>query len=655
MLIKILKILIYALALISVSAYPQTYTTESPDKNLIMTIDTSDSLRYSISRKGVRIIDDSPLGFEFKGEKPMKSSFTVINKPGIKKCFEKWKPVVKNRHSEVSLDWNEQTIELLEKSGEGRRMDLTVRVFNDGVAFRYTIYGGSKPGDRKITKELTGFSLPSTSKAWMGLYRRNYTSPQESEFQERLISEMPSDTVVGLPMLVELSPESYIAITEAHIENYPGCYLGRGDKSPSTGRIMVTTRLSPLPGEGEDGVKAYFDEKTYTPWRVILAAEHPGRFIETDIIASLNPPCAITDTSWIKPGMSAWDHWWSGDVKMDMETIKEYIDLASEQKWPYMLIDWSWYGKHNSANADITIPAPQIDIKELVEYAGRRGVRCWLWLHNSDANRNDAYKDAFPLYREWGIAGVKIDFMSREDQEMVAWYRRIVKAAAENHLLVDFHASFKPDGIDRTYPNLLTREGLLGEEYSKFSDRIVPRHNVTIPFTRMIAGPMDYTPGGFLNVTPSQFRQQTPTLVMNTRCAELAKFVIYESPYTVFSDHPRNVLGQHGIEFLKNFPTVWDDTKCLGGYPGEYIIMARQAGDNWYIGAMTNESERDVIIDTSFLPEGSYTIQFWKDGKNAKQTPSSLTSSANKITSGDPLSIRMASGGGFVAIITPLD
>lgn len=632
----------------------QSFHTTSPDGNVGITIDNSDRLTYSVSYKGAEVVATSPLGFEFKDEKAMDGGFVVVNKPKVERMDEGWEPVVKNRHSKVSEAWNEQTIELREKGDGHRRMDLTVRAFNDGVAFRYTLYGGDKPGDRHITREKTGFTLPGTAKAWMAIYDRNYTSSQESEFQPAELCDIPSDRVCGLPFLVEISDKEYIAISEAHIEDYPGFYIGKGTFPDGNGRMTVVAKLSPLPGEKEDGVKARFHEKKSTPWRVILVGDNPGKFIESEIISALNPPCAIQDTSWIKPGMSAWDHWWSGEVKMETEVIKEYIDLAAAQGWPYMLIDWQWYGNYNRPDADITTPAPQLDMPAILGYARSKGVRCWLWLYSSDVNRNDAYKKAFPIYRDWGIAGVKIDFMDRDDQEMVNWYRRIVKEAAANKLMVDFHGAYKPDGLERTYPNLLTREGVLGEEYSKFSNRIVPRHNVTLPFTRMVAGAMDYTPGGFLNVPPSGFKKQSPTLVMNSRCAELAKFVVYESPYTVFCEHPANVSGQPGADFLKSFPTTWDDTRFISGYPGEYIVVARQAYGRWYVGAMTNEDKRKVDIDTSFLPSGRYEATCWTDGKDASKHPDRVRKKTLTISSGDKISIDMASGGGFAAILTPV-
>lgn len=631
----------------------QKFDVQSPDGKLQMEINNEELLSYSITYGGKTLVYDSPMGFEFKGEQPMKGGFELTTQPQSVPMEESWAPVVRNKHKKVHLQWNETTLNLKEKEGDGRRMDLIVRVYDNGVAFRYQLYGGRKVGNRKITKELTGFSLPENATGWAAIYNQKYTSSQETEFVPMTLGELPMDTVAGLPFLVEIDKENYLAITEAHIENYPGFYIGRSETDVE-GRQMLTTMLSPLPGEQEDGLKALFSEKISTPWRVVMVANHPGKFIEAELIAGLNPPCAIEDSSWIKPGISAWDHWWSGEVKMEMDVIKEYIDLASAQGWPYMLIDWQWYGDFNQPHADITTPAPQLNMPEILEYARSKNVRCWLWLYCTDVNNNDSYKEAFALFEKWGIAGIKIDFMDRDDQEMVNWYRKIVQTAAEHKLMVDFHGAYKPDGIERTYPNLLTREGVLGEEYSKFSDRIIPEHNITLAFTRMLAGPMDYTPGGFLNVNIKDFKQQSPTLVANTRCAELSKFVIYESPLTVFSDHPKHVLGQPGADFLSMVPTVWDDTRFVSGYPGEHIVIAKQSGEKWFIAAMNNSEKRTVEVETSFLPDGEYELEYWADGNDSDKNPTSVKKGKVRISAGKSIKLKLGASGGYVGIFTPV-
>lgn len=626
----------------------------SPDGYIGMTVEYGDELSYSVSYHGKVIIGNSPLGFEFKDENRLQNDLILQNVPISELKNEFWEPIVKNKHEKISRIWNEMTFRFQERSGDCRKLDFIIRVYNDGVAFRYRLYGTRKIGDRELVRELTTFSLPDSSTAWVTEYGGKYTGGQEKEFIRTPLQELPTTLVAGLPFLIEIDKKNYVAISEANIDNYPAFFMGTA-ATDETGSVRLITKLSPLPGEDEEGVKARFASEIATPWRVIMIGDTPGKLIESEIIRGLNPPCTMEDTSWIKPGMCAWDHWWSGEVKMEMDVIKEYIDFAAVQGWPYMLIDWSWYGEHNKSEADVTKPAAQLNMPELLAYARSKNVRCWLWLHSSDANKNDAYKEAFALYEKWGIAGVKIDFMSRSDQDMVNWYKRIVVEAAKHKLLVNFHGAYHPDGFERTYPNLLTREGVLGEEYSKFSDRIVPKHNVTLAYTRMLAGPMDYTPGGFLNVTKENFKQQSPTLVENTRCAELSKFVIYESPLTVVSDHPSHILGQVGADFLKIVPTTWDDIRFLGGYPDEYVALAKCSNERWFIGAMNNEEERTIKIDTSFLPSGKYRLEYWADGKYASKKPMDVNRDAVIWTAGKPLTIKMAAGGGYVGVFVPFD
>ena len=610
-------------------------------------VNDAGGLVYSIDFQQKEIISRGRMGFEFMKEPALGAGLSIVKKETFA-VRNTWYPVVRVKKAQVDDKYNGLRLSLKEDTGLRRSMDLEVRAYDDGIAFRYKLPAAAVIGNRVITRELTGFPFPGDAKAWVAQYG-GYATSQESEFKPVRLRDLTRQTVAGLPMLIEVDTSVFAAVTEAAIDHYPGSYIG--SDSLQDGRVMLTTRLAPLPGEPADGLKARFDDSVYTPWRVIMLAETPGRLIESGIIETLNSPCAIKDVSWIKPGISAWDHWWSGEVKMDMPTIRQYIDLAARQGWPYMLVDWQWYGPFNDPRADITRTAPQLDMPALLAYAASKHVRLWLWLYSTDVNRNNNYEKAFALYEKWGIAGVKIDFMDRDDQEMVDWYHRIIKAAADHHLLIDLHGAYKPDGISRTYPNILTREGVMGEEYSKFSNRITPEHNVTLPFTRMLAGPMDYTPGGFINVTPDAFRQGTPTEVKNTRAVELSKFVIYESPFTVYCDAPEHITGQPGADFLRHVKTVWDDTKVLAGYPGKYIVVARRSGGSWFIGAMTNEEARDITLNLDFLPKGEYRLESWEDAADAGIHPQNLLKSTRKISSGASLRITMAKGGGFVGIL----
>ena len=630
--------------ILSVISKGQILTVKSPDGKINVTITNNDILGYSVSYNGRAIINPSRLGFEFKDELAMTGNFILVDQ-SVKSFNESWIPVVKSKHAEIVNNYNELQLTLKEKSDPMRQMELFVRAYNDGAAFQYKLLRSGKVGDRQITKELTTFNIPGDPKAWIVEYG-GYSSSNEAEFIEHPLSYLNEKSIAGMPMLMEYGNNCWVAISEAKIDNYAAFYIGTNGAAN-----QLTTKLVPVPGEPEAGVKVRFSDEVCTPWRVLMIGETPGTLIESEIIQNLNDPCEIKDPSWIKPGMSAWDNWWSGEVKMEMPVIKQYIDLASSMGWPYMLVDWQWYGKFNSPDADITKWAPQINMPEIIEYARSKNVKIIIWLYSSDVNRNSAFKKSFPIYEKWGVAGIKIDFMDRDDQQMVNWYHDIIKCAAENHLMVDFHGAYKPDGIIRTWPNMITREGVMGNEYYKFSNKMSPEHNVKLAFTRMLAGQMDYTPGAFLNVTREQYKNQTPAVVWNTRAAELSKFVIYESPLTVVCDHPDNILNQPGSDFLKLVPTTWDDIKFISGYPGDYIAIAKRSGDKWFVGVMNNSIGKSIDLNLSFLPAGNYKAQTWSDTKNSEKEPKEIKNAILSIKSPGIFKVKMAKDGGFVAIL----
>ena len=638
------KSVLMVLIFIGAIANSQNIIVKSPDSKIVVTISNNEKLIYSVTYNGRNIVNPSQLGFEFKDELSMTGNFTIVDQ-SVKNFNETWAPVIKSKHAEIVNNYNELLLVLKEKSDLMRQMEFYVRAYNDGAAFRYKLSRSAKIGDRQITKELTTFSIPDDPKAWIVDYK-GYSSSNEAEFFVHPLSFLTDKSIAGMPMLMEYGNNCWVAITEAKIDNYAAFYIGTNGVSN-----QLTTKLVPVPGEPENGVKVRFAYEVYTPWRVLMIGETPGILIESEIIQNLNDPCIIKDPSWIKPGISAWDHWWSGEVKMEMPVIKQYIDLASEMEWPYMLVDWQWYGKFNSPEADITRWAPQINMPGIIEYARSKNVKIIVWIYSSDVNRNAAYKKAFPLYEKWGVAGIKIDFMDRDDQQMVNWYHDIIKCAAENHLMVDFHGAYKPDGIIRTWPNMITREGVMGNEYYKFSNKMSPEHNVKLAFTRMLAGQMDYTPGAFLNVTKEQYKNQTPAVVWNTRAAELSKFVIYESPLTVVCDHPDNIINQPGSDFLKIVPTTWDDIKFISGYPEDYVAIAKLSGDRWFVGVMNNSVGKSVELNLGFLPAGNYVAETWSDTKNSDKEPKELKKAMLSIKSPGSFKVTMAKDGGFVAII----
>ncbi len=349
---------------------------------------------------------------------------------------------------------------------------------------------------------------------------------------------------------------------------------------------------------------------------------------------------------------------------MNTATMKYFVDLAHEMGWEYMIVDWSWYGEvfrtvdgvqGPAPNADITTPIEEVDIEGIIEYAGERNVDIILWVLSMHLDRQ--MDEALAQYEKWGAAGIKVDFMDSDDQDMVNWYHTLARKAASHHLVIDFHGAYKPTGVSRTLPNLLTREGVLGNEYTKWSDLITPRHTVTLPFTRGVLGEMDFTPGGFNHIHQENFQivggDAPNPYVMGTRCHQLAMLVVYESVFGVVCDSPHNYKDQPGSDFLKLVPSTWDETRYISGYPGESILIARRSGDQWYVGGMTNEESKEVSFSLDFLGEGIHDATLWKDAKDAGTNPAHLDKEEVSGLSRDAsLTVKMEKGGGFVMIIS---
>jgi alpha-glucosidase len=629
----------------SVSA-GERYTLLSPDKRIKAEVTVGERLSYCVSFDGKKIVLDSPLSLEFK-DGGMPGTNLAVKSQMRETLEEKWEPLF-GQHKEILNNCNELRLCLEESAPLGRRLELIFRVYNDGVAFRYYLPKQDGMKQFVLTKENSQFRFAGDHTAWAANYGK-FVSHQEEEFKKTNLSSIKPDSIIGVPLLVQIDGLLYVALTEANLTDWAGMYLC-GLKNGDAKSVSLTTKLSPRLDSGL--VKA--STPHYSPWRVIMIGKKPGDLIESEIILNLNEPCAIKDTSWIKPGKMAWDHWWSGDVKMDTTTLKKYVQFASDMGFDYQLVDWIWYGKKplEEPDLDITTVIPEVDMPELLRFAKERNVRLWLWLHWSHADKQ--YEEAFALYEKWGVAGVKIDFMQRDDQEMVNWYHKIVKKAAEHHLLVNFHGAYKPTGFRRTYPNLMTREGVLGNEYNKWSKRVTPGHNCTLPFTRMLAGPMDYTPGGFLSRSKDKFRTNVkPTQVMGTRCHQLAMFVIYDSPLCCVCDHPRNYRGQPGLEFLRAVPTVWDNSKVLNGEVGKYITMARKSGKSWFIGAMTDWQGRTLEIPLDFLGKGRYAAHIFADALDSGENAEKLIEQKRTVTAEDSLTAKMAPGGGLAVHLTP--
>jgi len=431
---------ILALFLITISCSKSNQIElNSPDNSISFSISVDEKLEYLLEYKSETVIDLSKIEFEFENAPLLGNDMAVLN-ISEKSIDESWKPVLK-RFTSIRNNYNEMIIEMKEKKFPGRKMNLEIRAYNEGVAFRMHFIPLDTTFENTIRDEHTEFCFVDDPGCWAVDYKE-FDSHQESDFRKVKISELTEDMITGLPLTIKFNEKLYGAITEAALVDYAGMYLAPVEKD---GQVSLKTQLAPRHGQERNGDKVIFKGAHSTPWRVILLGETPGKLVESELIQNLNTACEIEDPSWIKPGVSAWDHWWSGEVKMEQDVIYQYIDLASEMEWEYMLIDWQWYGQFDLPEANIMTVASQINMPEILDYAREKNVRCWLWLYWTDVDKAD-FDAACKMYHEWGVAGVKIDFMARDDQEMVNWYHKVVKTAARNQLMVDFHGAYKPTG-----------------------------------------------------------------------------------------------------------------------------------------------------------------------------------------------------------------
>ncbi|MCP4453089.1 MAG: glycoside hydrolase family 97 protein [Planctomycetes bacterium] len=645
----------------------ETVETVSPDGRIKMSVtvkslgapyEPGPRLYYSVSYRGNPVILDSPMALWFQ-EAPACGPGDMIMLIEQKYIRDAW-DTTGGKSSHVLDHYQETQIWLKHAPPSRVRYKMALRAYNDGVAFRHVLLPEGASQDFNVTQEKTWFRFTADHTVWAADYS-TFKSSQETEFGQKRLSTIAPNSVHGLPVLVQ-TPKAWVAITEASLADWAGMYVQGVENVPNT----LCTRLAPHPTDSGVCVTARAPHKS--PWRVILLADHPGRFIESNTILNLNEPCAIADPSWIKPGKCAWDWWWSGsyapDASFEMganqDTMKYFIDFASEMGWEYQLVDWQWYGPPFAdgvggpahPTSDITTNNPNIDVPALVQYAKAKNVRLFVWAHWEHIDQQ--MNEAFPLYEKWGVAGVKIDFMDRDDQGMVNFYHRVTKKAAEHHLLIDLHGAYKPTGIRRTYPNLLTREGVMGNEYNKWSDRVTPDHCLVLPFTRMIAGPMDFTPGGFRHADKASFKivPEPGPMVYGTRAFQLAMLVVYESPLQVLCDTPYAYRqSPEGLDFLKLVPTTWNETRVINGQVGNYITVARRSGRDWYIGVMTDWTARSLTLPLTYLGTGRFAAQIWRDAEPNESNL--LVRSSRHITARDTLQVDLRSGGGCVIRLTP--
>lgn len=609
----------------------------SPDGRTIIRIER-DASRFSISRHGEQVIAASPLGLEFDGA-PGYGPLVLERRNNV--VVDRVIPLVATKAAAARDHYRGATLVFREHSPAGRRLSIDVRAYDDGVAFRYRI---DDPAPVRLRGERTAF-VPAGDPACLVSIAQG---AHEVPFERKRVSQLRDDIAYDVPVVCAThSGHTSYAITQAHLDGYTGASLWR-----EGGALRV--KLSAVPGRPTPVLQS--PAGLVTAWRVVMMGDRAGDMIASHLIGNLNPP-PEEDFSWVKPGKAAWD-WWSGPLegmKPDMAAYRRFIDFAAAAGLPYYLIDAGW-ASGSGPNCwealpmtDITRAADGIDMPALVRYAAEKGVGLILWAHwEHVASRMDEVLDT---YARWGIKGVKIDFMNRDDQEIVQFYHRVAAATAKRHLLLDLHGAYVPAGLQRTYPNFITQEGVMGAEWNKMDNRITPQHNLMLPYTRMLAGPMDYTPGGFRNGTPASFTARAVMpLTQTTRGQALAMYVVYESPLQMVSDDPDAYREAVGFDFIRRVPTAWDETRFLSGEPGRDIVLARRLGDAWYVGAMIagdGGGRKIERVPLRFLSPGRYHAIIWEDG----DTPDDVRRREYDVTARDELALHLSAAGGAAVIL----
>lgn len=621
------------------SAFAGQVAVSSPDGHAEIRIE-DDASRFSVLRRGEAVIADSPLGLEFDGA-PAFGALALESREDTE--VDRIIPLAATKASSARDHYRGATLTFREKGGDAdapaRRLVLDVRAYDEGVAFRYRI---DDPAPVRLNGERTAF-VPAGDPSCLAT---EFDKSHEKPFERQRISQLATDKGYDVPLVcATASGRTHYAITQSHLQGYTGASLWRQGAA-------MQLRLSAVPGR--DGPAYVSRGGLRTAWRVVMMADRAGDLIASPLVGNLNPP-PEGDFSWVKPGKSAWN-WWSGPsdgAKAEMGAFRRYIDFAAESGFPYALLDagWAW-GSGPCCEArpetDLTRPVDGVDMPALVRYAESRGVSLLLWAHwkHMDARMDEV----LDTWVRWGIRGIKVDFMERDDQEMVEFHERIAAATAERKLLLNLHGAYMPAGLQRTYPNFITQEGVMGAEWNKWTPLITARHNLMLPYTRMLTGPMDYTPGGFRNRTPETFEvRDVLPFTQTTRGQALAMFVVYDSPLQMVADDPDAYRDAAGFEFVRRVPTAWDETRFLAGEPGRDIVLARRSGAAWYLGAMTADEARTARVPLGFLPEGRYRATVWEDG----EAPDDVRRSERTVAAGDVLELRQSPAGGAVAILEP--
>ena len=660
---KIKTLVLSVMLLLSANLFAQKqFTLQSPDKDITIKVNVGDNLTYSVTHNGTIVLAESAIAMKLDngtvlGEKPiLKSEKTVENAEKIAANFYK-RNEIDNHYCQMTLAFK-------------GNYSVIFRAYNDGVAYRFVtdfkkpIIIENETADFNFDADYTAhIPYVNARKGDGDFIQQQFFTSFENLYTITPLSKMESDRLVFLPAMVELKDGKKAVITESDLEDFPGLLLRNEMGKTGFSAIHAAYPKTEIQG-GHNNLQYVVTErekyiakvqgKRNFPWRCIVISENDAELADSDMVYKLASPCRVSDVSWIQPGKVAWD-WWNAwniynvDFKagINNDTYKYYIDFASKYGIEYVILDEGWAV---NLQADLMQVVPEIDLQELVNYGKERNVGIVLWAGYAAIDKD--MENVCKYYSEMGVRGFKVDFMDRDDQKVVDFYYRMAETAAKYHLFVDFHGAYKPTGLSRTYPNVLNYEGVFGLEQAKWdNDDDLVTYEVTIPFIRMVAGPFDFTQGAMNNANKNNFRAiYTEPMSQGTRCRQLAEYVIFESPFNMLCDSPTNYLKEDECtQFIANVPTTWDETVVLDGKVGEYIVVARKKDFRWYIGAITNWEERDLVIDLKPLNGGAKSGHIYRDGPNANNVAKDYVSETAQVM-GNKVKVHLAKGGGMVLV-----
>ncbi|KOP39861.1 alpha-glucosidase [Flavobacterium sp. WLB] len=646
--IKLFTCLLLLLGISNVHSQQTNFEITSPNGELKVSVNLSDKIYYSITAGNEVLTSKSHLALILKDETLGTNPKLSGNKTG--KIKEEIKPVVPLKFSSVSNNYNYL---LLNFKGN---YSVEFRAFDEGIAYRFIT---AKKGEIEVVNEDFTVNFPDDYLLHLQQTGNFKTSYEEAYSQTTVKDWKPSDKMSTLPILVDSKKQYKILISESDLSDYAGMFL----KGTGTG-VVSTFPKTPLEF-GPDGDRSlkilkeanYIAKTSGTrnfPWRYFVITKNDKQLIENTMTLKLAPKSELKDASWIKPGQASWE-WWNGatpygpDVNFvsgyNLDTYKYYIDFASKFGIKYIIMDEGWA----NSTEDPYSPNPNVNVQELIRYGKEKKVGIVLWLTWLTVDKN---MELFKTFKEWGIAGVKIDFMDRSDQVMVNYYEKVVKEAAKHQIFVDFHGAFKPSGLEYKYPNLISYEGVRGMEQM---DGCKPDNSLYFPFMRNAVGPMDYTPGAMISMQPEVYRSERPNSAsIGTRAYQLALFVVFESGLQMLADNPTLYYREKECtDFITSVPTTWDETKALEANAGKYAIVAKRKGTKWFIGGITNsaEKERSFEIKLDFLTSKKYKITSFEDGINAGYQAMDYRKKSTEVSKNDILKIKMVRNGGWAAVL----